>query len=69
VFSNFGTFPSWSPYKGTAVEGAILGAQHNVFSANTYKGPWTFIAGGQGKVLSLAKWQAQPIRQDAGSKG
>jgi hypothetical protein len=69
IFSNFGTFPTWSPYKGVVVENAILRAQHNVFAANRYQGPWTFVAGNTGKVLSLANWQAQPIRQDTGSRG
>jgi Right handed beta helix region len=67
VFSNYGTDPSWSPYHGTVVEDHITFDQHNVFTDNTYVGPWTFMAHDQGTVLSFAKWRAKTYGQDAGS--
>jgi hypothetical protein len=67
LFSQFGSFPSWSPYKARSVENHITFSQHNHFAANTYHGPWRFMAHELGNVVSWAKWQASPYRQDAGS--
>ncbi len=67
LFSNWGTYPSWSPYQGAVVEDAITFHQGNVFSHNTYTGPWSFMAHDQGTVLDFAHWQAAPYGQDAGS--
>lgn len=67
VFSNYGTFPDWSPYKGDTVEKAITLGQANVFSKNTYVGPWRFLAKDQGTQLTFAQWQAAPYGQDVGS--
>ena len=38
IFSNWGTYPSWSPYKGAVIENAITFHQNNVFADNTYTG-------------------------------
>jgi Right handed beta helix region len=67
VFSNFGTVPSWSPYKGDIVPNNITFHQNNVWRNNTYRGSWSFLAVTQDGVVSWAKWQAAPYHQDAGS--
>lgn len=67
IFSNFGTYPDWSPYKGAVVEDAITTAQNNVFANNRYEGPWSFMAHDQAKLVDLAAWQGAPYNQDKGS--
>jgi hypothetical protein len=67
LFSNWGSYPSWSPYQGDVVEQAITFSQANVFSGNTYTGPWQFMAHDQGVTLTPAQWQAAPYTQDANS--
>ena len=64
VFSQFGTFP---PYTGTFVENNITFSQGNLFSGNTYCGPWQFDALAQGNVYSYTTWQGPPYNQDPGS--
>jgi len=44
IFSNYGTYPSWSPYKADKISKAIVYDQGNVFSNNTYVGTWNFTA-------------------------
>ena len=67
IFSNWGTFPSWSPYKGAVIENAISFHQNNVFSHNAYTGTWGFMLQDQSGILNLLKWQAAPALQDLGS--
>lgn len=67
IFSEFGTYPAWSPYKGTVVEQHITEDQNNHFSDNTYDGPWQFMAGAQGNVVSWWAWRSSPYSQDRGS--
>jgi len=67
VFSNLGTVPDWSPYQGDVIEQAITFSQGNVFSGNTYIGPWTFRALDGGSLIDQRQWQSAPYRQDAGS--
>jgi Right handed beta helix region len=67
VFSEYGTYPSWSPYQGTVVEKHIAFGQNNHFTANTYSGPWRFMAPAQGAMLTWSAWRAAPYHQDAGS--
>lgn len=64
MFSAYGTYPSWSPYMGDAIEQAITFHQNNQFTNNTYSGPWKFMAYDQGTFLTLAEWQAAPYNQD-----
>lgn len=64
VLSNFGTYPDWSPYKGTVVQRAIVEEQSVVWRDNTYAGRWSFVVGNVGQVLDRAGWTA---RQDEGS--
>ncbi|MEC3981297.1 right-handed parallel beta-helix repeat-containing protein [Amycolatopsis sp. H20-H5] len=64
VLSNYGTYPAWSPYKGTAVQEAITHDQGNYWFSNTYRGPWTFVAGDTSRTLTPEQWQAVPYYQD-----
>jgi hypothetical protein len=67
VFSNYGTFPEWSPFKAYVVAEDITFKQNNVWRDNTYRGPWSFMARTAGEVVSWEAWQAAPYQQDAGS--
>ncbi len=68
LFSNRGTnHPSWNPYLGDAIEQAITFHQHNVFSENTYSGPWMFTVHNQSATVDPSQWQAPPYHQDAHS--
>ena len=67
IFSEYGSYPTWSPYQATSVENAVTYDQNNVFSDNTYDGPWNFMPHEQGTSVSFATWQASPYNQDAGS--
>jgi len=67
VFSNYGSYPSWSPYVGTVVENHITYGQDNLFADNRYVGPWRFMAHEQGHVVDWQAWRAAPYLQDAGS--
>jgi hypothetical protein len=66
LFSQYGTFPSWSPYQATVVEQHIMQGQNNHFSVNTYTGPWQFMAGELGTIVSWGQWLAS-YGQDVGS--
>ena len=68
VFSQWGSEPSWSPYKGTVVENHITFDQNNHFEANIYNGPWQFMVHGQNNVVGWATWRGSPYDQDPGSK-
>jgi hypothetical protein len=67
IFSNVGTFPSWSPYMGSGIQQDITFNQNNLFSNNTYIGDWNFMAKSQSNIYNFALWQAPPYNQDAGS--
>jgi len=67
LFSNWGSWPTWSPYQGRTVQDAVTFSQNNVFSDNRYVGDWKFTAYEAGRNLDLAAWQAAPYNQDAGS--
>jgi hypothetical protein len=67
LLSEYGSYPSWSPYQGTVIEDAITFDQHNTWSGNTYTGPWRFVAHDTGTTLTAAAWTAAPYGQDAGS--
>ena len=40
MFSEYGTYPAWSPYQKTIIEQQITFDQNNHFRSNTYDGPW-----------------------------
>ncbi|MEU6577500.1 right-handed parallel beta-helix repeat-containing protein [Streptomyces sp. NPDC046805] len=67
VLSDHGTFPDWSPYKGSRVAEAITFRQRNRWHDNVYIGPWSFVAHDRGRVLDFAQWQSAPYRQDTNS--
>ena len=67
IFSQWGSWPSWSPYHGTVVENHITFDQNNYFKSNTYSGPWRFVVHQQGNAVNWATWQRRPYGQDAGS--
>jgi hypothetical protein len=57
VFSQWGTYPDWSPYHGTVVEEAITFHQDNLFANNTYVGPWRFMAHELGSQVTWEQWR------------
>jgi hypothetical protein len=67
VLSNWGTYPSWSPYQGQVIEDAVTTKQNNVWSSNVYSGPWKFMAHDTGVNLTSSAWSAAPYNQDLGS--
>jgi hypothetical protein len=67
LFSEYGTYPSWSPYKATVVGKHIAFDQNNHFSSNSYSGPWVFMAAQQGNKINRKQWQAAPYSQDDNS--
>jgi hypothetical protein len=67
VLSNYGTYPSWSPYQGTVVQNAITFIQNNRWSNNKYFGPWRFMPFGTERDIDFRAWQAAPYNQDVGS--
>jgi Right handed beta helix region len=67
LFSNWGTFPTWSPYQKATVQDAITHKQGNKFYDNTYSGPWNFIVHEQGNRVPWAAWQGAPYGQDPDS--
>jgi parallel beta helix pectate lyase-like protein len=64
LLSNYGTFPDWSPYKGTATEEAITFRQGNRWHGNSYTGPWTFVVHDTSRTVDAAGWRAEPYSQD-----
>ena len=67
IISNFGTYPSWSPYKGTVVQEAITFNQDNRWFDNHYSGPWRFTAFESTRTFDGPTWTAAPYGQDGGS--
>lgn len=59
LFSQYGTSPTWSPYKGFAIAKAVTTGRGNKFAHNTYTGSWKFMYHDQGGVLTLAGWRAK----------
>ncbi|WP_410650066.1 right-handed parallel beta-helix repeat-containing protein [Amycolatopsis sp. cmx-4-54] len=64
VLSNYGTYPSWSPYRGNAVSEAVTFAQDNEWFSNTYVGHWSFVAHDASRSLDVVAWRAAPYGQD-----
>ncbi len=67
LFSNFGTYPDWSPYRGEVVEENITFHQDNLWSHNAYSGPWRFFVYEQGRDVGPGEWQGDPYGQDRDS--
>src|SRR3984957_6654264 len=60
VFSEYGTYPDWSPYQGPIVEKHITYDQGNRFFDNDYNGPWQFMVYQKGNVVSWQSWNSAP---------
>jgi Right handed beta helix region len=58
VFSEYGSDPSWSPYKVDIVPVNITFRQNNKFYDNSYSGPWCFMGAELGTAVSFAQWRA-----------
>ncbi|MFN2606336.1 MAG: right-handed parallel beta-helix repeat-containing protein [Acidimicrobiales bacterium] len=67
LLSQWGTAPTWSPYKGKVIEDAVTYSQNNQFANNSYFGTWQFVAHDTAHMYSFAAWQAAPFDQDGGS--
>ena len=67
LFSNYGTYPRWSPYQGDVVQKDITFEQNNVWRNNTYTGSWHFVVEEAGHVVAWDAWRSAPYGQDAGS--
>ncbi len=69
LFSNYGTYPRWSPYRGEVVAQNLTFKQNNVWKRNTYVGDWQFVAEEMGNAVDWDVWRAAPYNQDVGSTG
>lgn len=67
ILSNYGTSPSWSPYKNDVIQKAITFNQNNHWTNNKYFGSWKFMTENTDNVRDWSAWQASPYNQDAGS--
>lgn len=68
VFSNYGTYPDWSPYKAEVIQQAITFKQNNLWRNNSYSGSWAFTAEEPGRTIGADGWRGGPYNQDAGSR-
>lgn len=68
LFSNYGTYPEWSPYKADVVQGNVTFRQNNVWRNNTYVGDWNFVAKETGTVVGWDAWRSAPYNQDVDSR-
>jgi len=66
LFSNWGTFPTWSPYHARVVQDAITWSQNNYFFENAYVGDWRFVPYETANFQTFARWQST-YGQDLGS--
>lgn len=57
LFSNWGTSPEWSPYRGPVVERNITWHQDNRWRDNRYVGTWHFMALDQATVVPWRTWR------------
>lgn len=67
LVSNYGTYPSWSPYQAYVVPNNITYHQDNRWLDNTYVGPWHFEVHTLGHTVSWKTWRSHKYRQDRGS--
>jgi hypothetical protein len=60
---------AWSPYTVSQVQNDVMFHNGNRFYENRYFGDWRFTKawGGDGDMLSFARWRAAPFNQDDGS--
>lgn len=69
LFSNCGSAPSWSPYKGNAVAERIVFQNDNVWQSNTYEGPWKYNVYAPNRRLTFAEWQSSQQGSDCEMAG
>ncbi len=69
LFSNYGTYPRWSPYKAKVVQENVTFKQNNVWRNNTYIGDWAFAVEEAGKKVDWEAWRSPPYNQDVDSTG
>ncbi|GAB3414066.1 right-handed parallel beta-helix repeat-containing protein [Flindersiella endophytica] len=67
LLSNWGTYPSWSPYMGGVIQQSIVHGSNNSWHDNTYTGPWQFKVTDMGNLVPPAQWVGGQYGQDAGS--
>jgi hypothetical protein len=67
LFSNYGTYPRWTPYRGEVVAQNLTFKQNNVWRRNTYVGDWQFVAEEMGNAVDWNAWRSAPYNQDVGS--
>ena len=54
----FSTYGSTAPYQAWVVPVRISDNQHNIFTDNTYRGPWSFLGFSQGDNVGWAHWKS-----------
>jgi hypothetical protein len=67
LFSEYGSYPSWSPYTAYRVPHAMTYEQGNRFSDNVYSGAWRFMVYTLGLRVGSTVWQ-DTYHQDLGSR-
>ncbi|MFK0243511.1 right-handed parallel beta-helix repeat-containing protein [Amycolatopsis azurea] len=67
LLANFGTYPEWSPYRGSSVSEDVTFRQGNRWYDNTYSGSWRFVVHDTSRTVGASVWQGAPYSQDAGS--
>jgi parallel beta-helix repeat protein len=67
LVSNYGSYPSWSPYKRYIVPNNITFHQANSWTDNSYTGPWHFMIHTLGHRVSWQGWRGAKYGQDADS--
>jgi hypothetical protein len=67
LFSNYGTYPRWSPYKTHAVQENITFRQNNLWRNNTYIGNLLFMVEEAGNKVDWDEWRAAPYHQETAS--
>jgi hypothetical protein len=67
LFSNYGTYPDWSPYKRYVVPDNVTFHQDNRWADNTYVGPWHFMIHTLGHTVTWKRWRSNRFGQDTGS--
>jgi hypothetical protein len=60
LFSNYGTYPRWSPHKGHIVPNNMPFKQNSVWRNNRYTGGWHFMVEESGSVVPWGAWRSSP---------
>jgi len=65
MLANYGTYPDWSPYKGSVISDAVTFRQENRWYDNDYVDGWRFVVHDTSRVVGASAWQEAPYLQDA----